>query len=114
MKWHYPVKAASGVAVAGDRLYFASARKGLHCLDREGTLMWRQEIDAGSTAKPIVYHDVIVLATSKRGILFVDRRNGELVQRFDPGFGVSASPTIFRDRMFALDNGGTLFGFRLY
>jgi outer membrane protein assembly factor BamB len=114
MKWRYPIKAASGVAVAGDRVYFASARKGLHCLDAEGKLLWRQEMDAGSPATPIVYHDTIVLATSKRGILFVERATGELLQRFDPGFGVTAQPTIFGARMFALDNGGNLFGLRLY
>jgi outer membrane protein assembly factor BamB len=114
MKWRYEAKAATGVAVADDRIYFASARKGLHCLDKDGHLVWRQKIDGGSPTRPLTYHDLLIVGTSKLGLIFVKRANGEFLQRFDPGFGVSAEPSIFKDRLFVLENGGRLFGFRLF
>ena len=114
LKWHYQVPAPSAVAVADDRVYFVSATKGLHCLDLEGRLVYRQALDAGGASKPLVYEDLLVFSTSEQGIYFVVRANGAFQARLDQGFGVSAPVTISHDMLLALENGGIFFAATFY
>ncbi|MCD6499429.1 MAG: PQQ-binding-like beta-propeller repeat protein [Deltaproteobacteria bacterium] len=114
LQWRFSVKGASSVAVADGRIYFVSALRGLHCLDLEGHLRYRQVLDAGTPGTPLVYRDLLVFATSEKGVLFVSRRTGRAMGRMDLGYGVSAPITLDGRHLFFLENGGWLVRAQMY
>lgn len=114
LKWHYSVKAPSGVAISDDRIYFVSSRKGIHCLTMEGKLVWRQELDGGAASTPVVYRDLLIFNTSEKGTYFVDKKTGGYVQRIDFGFGASGQLALYGDSLYLLDNFGTFYAMRLF
>ncbi len=116
LRWRYPAQGASGVAVGapGDddgRIYFASAKLGLHALDKEGHLRWRQYLDAGTPSTPILRGRGLYITYSIGGLFVVDRRTGRLVQRFNPGGGVSGALHLTRDSLYLLTNRGNFYAF---
>jgi len=114
LKWNYGVSSASGVTISQDRIYFVSAKKGVHSLTMDGKLVWRQKLDAGTATRPIVYRDLLIFNTSGKGTYFINKKTGAFVQRLDFGFGASGPLTLFRDFLFLLENGGEFHVMRLY
>ncbi len=114
LKWHFKVQAPSAVAVADDHVYFVSSTSGLHCLDLEGRLVYRQGLEAGGTTKPLVYEDMLVFSTSEKGVYFVVRETGAFLARLDMGYGVSAPLTISNGMLFFLENGGSFLAATFY
>ena len=114
LKWQYKTRGATGVALSGDRVYFVSARKGIHCLTLEGKLVWRQDLDAGPVTKPWIHKDLVIFNTGRKGTYFINKKTGEYINRFNPGFGASAPITFDDDHFFLFDNGGTFHHMRLH
>jgi outer membrane protein assembly factor BamB len=113
LRWRYPIQGASTVAVDGERIYFASSRRGLYALDFDGRLRWRQRIDAGTPRLPRVRGRAIYITYSEGGLLVIDRRTGRLIQRFNPGEGISGPSLIFRRSLYVLSNHGSFYAFTL-
>ena len=113
LQWRFPVTGASTVVASGERIYFASARDGIHALDREGRLRWRQRLSAGSPGTPQVVERALIVPFAVGGLYVVDRLTGRLIQRFNPGGGISGPLRVTPDSLFALFNVGELYAFTL-
>jgi outer membrane protein assembly factor BamB len=113
LRWRYPVTGVTGVALADDRVYFASAKEGLYALDDEGRLRWRQHLKAGTPGTPHVRGGALYVTYSDGGLFIVDRHSGRLIQRFNPGGGISGPPLLTADSLYLLTNRGGFFAFTL-
>jgi hypothetical protein len=75
-------------------------------------VVWRQGLtEAGDLTRPVVVGRYLIFSGSRAGLFVVDRATGELVELFNPGHGVCASPTIdpATGRVYVLSNGGALY-----
>ncbi len=113
LRWRFPVKGASTVAVDGDRIFFAASKLGLYALDSDGRLRWRQRIDSGTPRLPQVRGRAIYITYSEGGLMVIDRRTGRLIQRFNPGEGISGPSLIERHSMYVLSNHGNFYALTL-
>jgi outer membrane protein assembly factor BamB len=113
LRWRYPVKGASTVVADGDRLFFAASKRGLFALDFDGRLRWRQRIDSGTPRLPRVRGRAIYVTFSEGGLMVIDRRTGRLIQRFNPGEGISGPTLIQRRSLYVLSNHGNFYAFTL-
>jgi outer membrane protein assembly factor BamB len=114
--WRVGIEGVSSVRVAGERLYFAAPRQGLHAADLEGHVVWRQGLtQAGDLTTPMVVGQYLVFSGSRAGLFIVDRDNGKLLEIFNPGSGVCAAPTLDakEGRLYVLSNGGALYALDL-
>lgn len=109
LRWRFPVQGASTVAVVGDRIFFASSKGGLHALDLDGRLRWRQRITAGTPRLPQVRGRALFVTYSEGGLMVIDHRTGRLIQRFNPGEGISGPALITRRSLYVLSNHGNFY-----
>jgi outer membrane protein assembly factor BamB len=116
VRWRVGIEGVSSVRIAGERLYFAAPRQGLHAADLEGHVLWRQGLtQAGDLTTPVVVGPYLVFSGSRAGLFIVDRENGKLLEIFNPGSGVCAPPTldVKEGRLYVLSNGGALYALDL-
>jgi outer membrane protein assembly factor BamB len=116
VRWRVGIEGVSAVYVTGQRLYFAAPRQGLHAADLEGHIVWRQGLtQAGDLTSPVVVGPYLVFSGSRAGLFIVDREDGRLLEIFNPGSGVCASPTLDpkSGRLYVLSNGGALYALDL-
>lgn len=123
IKWRSPIfdaaaPGATGVtgSLAADRkrIYVAAADLGIYALDHDGNVVWRQgTLGAGEPATPVVYGDVLLYTLAGAGMYVADRKTGEVYEWFDPGEGVSATPTVADGGVFVMSNRGFVYAFDL-
>jgi outer membrane protein assembly factor BamB len=104
-----------GMATDGKALYVSVADLGTYAIDLAGNVLWRVGAkDGGEPAAPIVWNELLLWSLAHDGLFIADRRTGETLQYFDPGDGVSATPTVTGDgRLFVMSNHGILYAFDL-
>ncbi|HEU4730915.1 MAG TPA: PQQ-binding-like beta-propeller repeat protein [Kofleriaceae bacterium] len=104
-----------GMATDGKTLYVSVADLGTYAIDLAGNVVWRVGAkDGGEPAAPVVWNELLVYSLAHDGVFIADRRTGETLEYFDPGEGVSATPTVTPDgRMFVMSNRGILYAFDL-
>jgi outer membrane protein assembly factor BamB len=104
-----------GIAADRDRLYLAAADLGIYALDHDGNVLWRQGTrGGGEPATPVVDGELLVYTLAGDGVYLADRKTGEVYEYFQPGEGVSATPTATDDGgLFVMSNRGILYAFDL-
>ena len=113
VRWRFPLPAASTVAYAAGRIYVSAPRAGLVCLDTRGKQLWRQAMPAGVPSPPRVAHGYVLVSGTDSGLAVVSAADGELLQYFDPGHGISGGAALGQDSVAVLNNVGRLFFLRL-
>ena len=116
MRWRLGIEGAGDVTAAGGRLYFVAPRFGLHAAHPDGHVLWRQGLsEAGDLTHPMVIGHYLVFSGSRAGMFVVNGSTGELLEIFNPGHGVCASPTWdeANQRLYVLSNGGSLYALNL-
>jgi outer membrane protein assembly factor BamB len=116
VRWRLGTEGVGPVTPFENRLYFAAPRQGLHASDLDGHVVWRQGLtEAGDLTPPVVVGRTLVFSGSRAGLFVVDRETGDLLELFNPGQGICASPTIdlATRRIYVLSNGGTLYALDL-
>ncbi|MCC6752319.1 MAG: PQQ-binding-like beta-propeller repeat protein [Deltaproteobacteria bacterium] len=106
VRWHFPVEGASSVAARGGRLFLAAPRVGLVALDLSGRQLWRQALAKGVPSAPVVAGPYVFLTGTEMGLCVASARSGRLLQVFDPGYGISAPPTVGQGVVAVLSNEG--------
>lgn len=104
-----------GMATDGKVLYVSVADLGTYAIDLDGNVLWRVGAkDGGEPAAPVVWNELLLYSLAHDGMFIADRRTGETLEYFDPGEGVSATPTVTGDgRLFVMSNRGILYAFDL-
>jgi outer membrane protein assembly factor BamB len=125
VRWHVPLfdggepgqppGNVGGLASDGERLYVAVADQGIFALDLDGNVLWHQGTHGGGEpAVPVLSGDLLFYALTDAGLFVANKRTGEVLQYFDPGDGVSASPTVtLDDRLLVLSNRGVIYALDL-
>ncbi|HET7501850.1 MAG TPA: PQQ-binding-like beta-propeller repeat protein [Kofleriaceae bacterium] len=104
-----------GMATDGKTIYVSVADLGTYAIDLAGNVVWRVGAkDGGEPAAPVVWNELLLYSLARDGVFVADRRTGETLEYFDPGEGVSSTPTVTADgRMFVMSNRGILYAFDL-
>ena len=116
VRWRLGIEGAGDVTAAGGNLYFVAPRFGLHAAHPDGHVLWRQGLsEAGDLTHPMVIGQYLVFSGSRAGMFVVNGSTGELLEIFNPGHGVCASPTWdeANQRLYVLSNGGSLYALNL-
>jgi outer membrane protein assembly factor BamB len=109
-RWHARISGVTQLLLDEGRLFVAGAETGLHAVDLDGNLIWRQGFArGGDPARPVVDGHYLFLTVAESGIYVIDKRDGSLLQSFLPGPGVTAAPTVAGDQLYMLSNGGILY-----
>lgn len=112
VRWQFAVEGASRVVVAGARLYLTAPQAGLIALDRMGRELWRQAMPKGVPSPPALLGRFLFVAGTETGLFVAAAEDGELLQYFDPGHGISGPPSVMGDdSVVVLSNHGHLFAF---
>jgi len=112
VRWRIGIEGAGSVRALGERLYFAAPRQGLHAVDLDGHVIWRQGLtQAGDLTEPIAAGRLLLFSASRAGLFIVDRDTGALLEVFNPGSGICAPATLDPSgrRLYVLSNGGALY-----
>jgi len=113
-RWRFDVEGATSVRARGSRLYFTATKAGLHSLDLDGHLVWRQALAAGGELSAPTLVDSYVLVSSAHGGTYVaDAASGRLYQYFAPGHGVTSEATTDADQVYVMSNGGYFYALGL-
>lgn len=104
-----------GIISDGKTLYVSVADLGTYAIDLAGNVLWRVGAKGGGEpAAPVVWNELLLYSLAHDGLFVADRRTGETLQYFDPGDGISTSPTVTGDgRLFVISNRGILYAFDL-
>lgn len=114
VRWQLPAEGVGALATDGERLYAAAAETGIYALDLGGNILWRQGTrGGGEPAQPVVDGDYLIYALSEAGLFVADKRTGEVHQFFDPGYGISSTPTVARGRAYVVSNSAILYAMGL-
>jgi outer membrane protein assembly factor BamB len=109
-RWQAKIAGVSQIVKDRDRLYVVGADSGLHAVDLGGNVLWRQGFArAGDPSRPVVDGHYLFLSVSEQGLYIIDKRDGQLVQSFLPGPGITAAPAVTGDSLFVMSNGGILY-----
>jgi outer membrane protein assembly factor BamB len=110
INWRLEVEGAGSVSTDGSRLFFVAAELGAYAIDLAGHILWRQGTKGGGEgAMPVVTGDYVMYSLSEAGLFIADKKTGAIRQYFDPGFGVSAPPTVIGDSLYVISNGTVLY-----
>lgn len=115
-KWRIEVPDVVALQTVSDGIFAAaSASQGLWLFDRHGQLRWRLPLERGSIGGLKSSADLLWLSHSQLGLLGIEAATGELLARFDLGFGVNGDPVInpASSSLYVITNGGWLVGFDL-
>jgi len=114
IRWRLPLLGAGALSTDGERLYVGAADEGVFAIDLAGNIIWRQGTrGGGEPAGPVVAGDYLLYALSEAGLYVADKRTGQVHEYFDPGFGISAIPTLSRDHMYVMSNSAVLYAMTL-
>jgi outer membrane protein assembly factor BamB len=116
VRWRLGIEGAGSVRLHGSRLYFAAPRQGLHAVDPDGHVVWRQGLtQAGDLTPILVVGRYLIFSGSRAGLFIVDRESGKLLELFNPGSGICAPATLdpTSGRLYILSNGGALYALDL-
>ncbi|HET6613571.1 MAG TPA: PQQ-binding-like beta-propeller repeat protein [Kofleriaceae bacterium] len=114
VRWRIPVKNAGRVAVHGDEIFFTAADIGVFAADLRGHVRWRQGTrGAGVAAPPVWAGGYLIYSLGDTGLFVADPRTGEVLEYFEPGFGISAQAAATANRLYILSNTATLYAFSL-
>jgi outer membrane protein assembly factor BamB len=109
------IEGAGGLVSDGRVIYAAAADTGVMALDLAGNVIWRQGMrGGGDPSNPELAGGYLLVSLSDAGLYVLDKASGRVLQYFDPGNGISATPTVLRDRLFLQSNGGFLYGLSLH
>jgi len=113
-RWRFDVEGAGSVRVRHGHVYFSAAKLGLHALDLDGHLLWRQALaDGGELSAPLLVDRYVLVSSASGGTYVADATTGRLYQFFYQGHGVTAEPTTDGRQVYVLTNGGYFFAFTI-
>src|SRR5262249_24287713 len=92
----------------------AAARWGLHCLDLDGHVLWRQALsEAGELSSPILVHGYVMVSAAGGGIYVANAASGQRFQDFAPRPRVTSPPASDGRQVYLLSNGGYFYALAL-
>lgn len=110
--FHAPSKKKEEPAVPERRMVLAaSGTTGLWAFEvATGKVLWRNTLPAGGITAPVAVSGAVAVGTARYGLFLLSPVDGRAIDGIDPGTGFTQAPVAFADRVWALSNGGVLYG----
>lgn len=108
-RWRFELEGAGPLSLdaAGERLYVVAAPAGVHCLDTQGRLVWRQALaQEGELSAPVLWGPYLLLSAAAGGLYLAQADDGRLLQFFAPGQGATGAPSAYGRHVYVLSNAG--------
>ncbi|MCP4448254.1 MAG: PQQ-binding-like beta-propeller repeat protein [Myxococcales bacterium] len=114
IRWSREVSGGGGLVASDDTIFFAAAEAGIYALDFDGNIRWRQGLrGGGEPSQPALRGEYVFYGLSEAGLFVAKAATGEVVQYFDPGFGISSPVSLGRDRLYVMSNSAILYALTL-
>jgi outer membrane protein assembly factor BamB len=115
IQWRVSIDNVGGIALDKERLFAVAADEGVHALDKQGRVLWRQgSAGDGEPTIPLIADDYLMVSMSQGGLFVTDKNTGRLLQYFDPGYGISAKPLWTGSRIYVLSNSAILYALNVH
>lgn len=96
----------------GGIVYFGASSRGVFAINpSDGDLLWHRPIRKGALSDISRHGLDLVFSSTEDGIVILDGHRGKLQQRIFTGSGVSGGPTMTRNGLYFLSDGGYLYAF---
>jgi outer membrane protein assembly factor BamB len=113
-RWRFGAEGPSSLVYRDGLLYFTTADAKVVALDAKlGKPAWTFSARKGGLSRPVLADRWLLVSSEEYSLMALDRRNGTLVQLFNPGKGASAAPAVSGSRVFWVSNGETLYSMEL-
>lgn len=114
IRWSREVSGGGGLIASEDTIYFAAAELGMYAMDLDGNIKWRQGLrGGGEPSEPVLHGDYVFYGLSEGGLFVAKTSSGEVVQYFDPGYGISSPISLGRDQLYVMSNSAILYALAL-
>lgn len=122
INWFTEIKSASAPIMFDEKIYLTASETGFYCLNpKSGIVEWKMGFKAlfmdhleGALSEPVIYQNkYLIFTASGTGLYFIDPRNQRAILRFTPGNGITAKPTVDKNIIYTLSNGGYFYAVAL-
>jgi len=110
------LKKASGLSALDDEIYVSITNRGIVKLsmDREGETVWESKFSCATVANAVPYKNYVFVSDSKFGLVVLNRKTGQVLDKFTPMWGSSATAEVKSGRVFIHSNGGSIYCFLVF
>ncbi|MGE3973804.1 MAG: PQQ-binding-like beta-propeller repeat protein [Bdellovibrionales bacterium] len=115
--WRLEEGSSFPVTIAGNRLYQSTSQNTLRAINTTtGQIIWSRGISHGISTQPMLYKEYLIYGESDGSLVIADPTNGNLIKSYQPGQGVSSSPTIDTGTgyIYFISNEGNLHSLKLH
>ena len=116
IQWARPVSTYTALAYDGSAIYLSDASGNVHAFAaRNGKTLWQQDtLGARQLTGPVLVQQLLVIGDAEGWVHFLDKRNGQLITRYQAGGGgVFATPVTDGNIIYLLTKNGQLTACRL-
>jgi outer membrane protein assembly factor BamB len=116
--WKFEAGGARSIAVDGEKLFLSSSDGWTYALEKAtGKLLWKFQLDGGVPTSPVLTDSWVIVGSSYQYLYALDRRTGELRDRWNVGYGSGFSGGLAYDPktrfLFAVSGAANLFSFKV-
>lgn len=114
--WERELSSYTGIAVAKEAVYVCDTQGVVWALNaKSGEVLWQaSDLTGRSLSAPAVLQDYLVVGDEEGYLHWVSRQNGSFVGRVSvDGKGISATPVVEEDTVYALGLGGKVAAYRI-
>ncbi|MFZ5469693.1 MAG: PQQ-binding-like beta-propeller repeat protein [Myxococcota bacterium] len=113
VEWTAAKQGVTSLLPAGDVLFTAGNSQVGAVLAENGRPLWAYDLAGRFAQEPLFARGMLIVPVNE-ALLFLDPTTGQPQTAFDPGPGVSATPTREAPRLYVLSNLGTVYAMRLH
>lgn len=116
IEWRVEKGGHAPVTVLTDRLVYPTSEGELLAVDKKtGNIIWTYKVHEGIATAVQPLDEFIIVGETKGRLLVLSPSDGKIVTSFDPGWGISASPSVDPDtkEIFIATNAGNIFALQL-
>lgn len=110
--WSLPLPGLNNVTLFAGVLYVGGNEQVIAISTLSGAFLWKHALKSRPARTPVFAEGLMILPTTQE-LLFLDPASGRERLRFDPGYGISATPALAGKHLFVLSNNGYLYDLRL-
>lgn len=102
--WEYKTSAPifADISIDAGRLYFGGDDMNFYCLDKNGTGIWKTNLQTKFISSSTFYKDMVITTGINGKIYAMDKNNGAVKWEYETKGAIWASPVIHNDKVFTV------------
>jgi outer membrane protein assembly factor BamB len=109
--WSFKQTGVTAIVPSRFGPFVVAAKAGVVALDSKGRERWRQLLPKGVPGRPSVYGPYLLVTGTETGLNVASAATGQLLQYFNPGYGISARAAVGKNTVAVVSNRGHLYVF---